>query len=387
MIPYGRQDITDEDVAAVEAVLRSDFLTQGPAVPSFEQAAAEACGAKFALAVNSATSALHIACLALGLKEGDWLWTSPNTFVASSNCALYCGAKVDFVDIDPRTYNMSVDRLQDKLEIASQKGVLPKIVVAVHFAGQSCEMKRIRELGHQYGYKVIEDASHAIGGRYLDSAIGSCKYSDATVFSFHPVKIVTTGEGGMVTTQDDSLAAQMELLRSHGISRNPDLMTQMPDGPWYYQQIELGFNYRMTDIQAALGTSQMKRINEYVQKRHNIADRYNNDLKNLPLILPYQMKETKSAFHLYVIRLKLTELKKSRLQIFNELRRDGVGVNVHYIPVHLQPYYRNFGFNLGDFPNSESYYSEAISLPIFPTLKVEEQNNVIETLKRVLLSR
>lgn len=384
MIPYGRQDISPADIDAVVAVLRSDFLTQGPAIERFEQAVADYCGAAQAVAVNSATSALHLACLALGLGPGDWLWTSPNTFVASANCALYCGARVDFVDIDPRTYNLSVAALRDKLEQAERAGRLPKIVVPVHFAGQSCAMREIGALATRYGFRVIEDASHAIGGRYQGEPVGNGRYSDITVFSFHPVKIITTGEGGMALTNNPELAETLRRLRTHGITRDPATMTHTPDGPWYYQQIELGFNYRLTDIQAALGYSQLQRLEEFVARRHALADRYDALLADLPVITPWRDPEAWSAFHLYVIRLDEQRAGQSRRAVFEALRQRGIGVNVHYIPVHTQPYYRAMGFAEGDYPEAERYYREAISLPLYPGLTEAEQNFVVERLRALL---
>ena len=385
MIPYGRQDISQQDIDAVVEVLQSDFLTQGPKVPAFEQSVIDACNAKYAVAVNSATSALHIACLALGLGEGDWLWTTPNTFVASANCGLYCGAQVDFVDIDSRTYNMSAKALEQKLVIAEKEGTLPKVVIPVHFSGQPCDMAVIHALSQKYGFKIIEDASHAIGGKYKGEPIGNCRYSDITVFSFHPVKIVTTAEGGMAVTNDPELAEQLNLLRSHGITRDESLMTKPADGPWYYQQIELGYNYRMTDMQAALGVSQMQRLDEYVAKRHELADHYNELLKELPITLPWQHEDSYSGLHLYVIRLQLDKISKTHLEVFNGMRDAGILVNLHYIPVHLQPYYQEMGFNEGQFPEAEQYYKEAISLPMFPTITEEQQDKVIATLKELLL--
>lgn len=385
MIPYGRQDISQQDIDAVVEVLQSDFLTQGPKVPAFEKSVMEACNAKYAVAVNSATSALHIACLALGLGKGDWLWTTPNTFVASANCGLYCGAQVDFVDIDPRTYNMSAKALEQKLVIAEKEGALPKVVIPVHFSGQPCDMAAIHALSQKYGFKIIEDASHAIGGKYKDEPIGNCRYSDITVFSFHPVKIVTTAEGGVAVTNDPKLAEQLNLLRSHGITRDEDLMTKSADGPWYYQQIELGYNYRMTDMQAALGVSQMQRLDEYVAKRHELAERYNQLLKDLPITLPWQHEESYSGLHLYVIRLQLDKISKTHLDVFNGMREAGILVNLHYIPVHLQPYYQEMGFEEGQFPEAEQYYKEAISLPMFPTMTEEQQSQVVATLKELLV--
>ena len=384
MIPYGRQDITEEDVDAVIDVLKSDFLTQGPVVPQFEEAVRLHVGADYAVAVNSATSALHVACLALDLGPGDWLWTSPITFVASANCGLYCGAKVDFVDIDPRTYNLSPSALEDKLLAAEKKGKLPKVLVAVHLCGQSCDMDSIHALCQKYNVKIIEDASHAIGGKYKGQFIGNCRYSDVTIFSFHPVKIITTGEGGMALTNSDQLAEKMALLRSHGITREEGLMTKFPDGPWYYQQLELGFNYRMTDIQAALGISQMSRLSQFVLRRHSLAKRYRELLAVLPLTLPYQDEDTFSSFHLYPILLKLDLINKTRLDVFNELRFMGIGVNLHYIPVYRQPYYKKFGFRLSDYPNSENYYQKSISIPIFNAMSYEDQDFVVNSLAEIL---
>lgn len=386
MIPYGRQDINQADIDAVVEVLRSDFLTQGPVVPAFEKAVASYCGAQHAVAVNSATSALHIACLALGVGKGDVVWTTPITFVASANCALYCGASVDFVDIDSLTYNLSVERLAEKLAQAEVTGDLPKVVIPVHLCGQPCDMAGIHALSQQYGFNIIEDASHAIGGRYRGEPIGNCRYSDITVFSFHPVKIITSGEGGMALTKDPGLAKRLGLLRNHGMTRDAADMTHAPDGPWYYQQIDLGFNYRMTDIQAALGLSQMQRLDAFVAKRHMIARRYDELLASLPVITPWQHPDSYSGLHLYVIRLRLTEIRKTHREVFESLREAGVGVNLHYIPVHLQPYYEWLGFRVGHCPVAERYYAEAISLPMYPGLAEAAQNHVIESLKSVLCS-
>lgn len=380
MIPYGRQDISQEDIDAVVDVLRSDWLTQGPAVPRFEQVVANYCCANHAVAVNSATSALHLACLALDLGPGDWLWTSPNTFVASANCALYCGAQVDFVDIDPRTYNMSVDALADKLRLAETAGKLPKVLVPVHFSGQPCDMAAIHTLSQKYGFKIIEDASHAIGGKYKGEPIGNGHFSDITIFSFHPVKIITTAEGGMALTNDAELANKMTLLRSHGITRDATHMTHAPDGPWYYQQIGLGYNYRMTELQAALGVSQMARLDHFVACRHALAARYDVALADFPLITPWQHPDAHSAYHLYVIRCDAM----IRRSVFARLRASGIGVNMHYIPVHTQPYYQQLGFLPGYFPLAEAYYAEAISLPLFPTLSEADQDAVIVSLRNAL---
>ena len=377
MIPYGRQDITQTDIDAVVAVLSSDYLTQGPMVPRFEQTVAQYCRAKHAVAVNSATSALHIACLSLGLGTGDWLWTSPITFVASANCGLYCGAKVDFVDIDPRTYNLCPQALERKLIVAEREGRLPKIVVPVHLCGQPCDMQAIHALSQHYGFKIIEDASHAIGGKYQGEPIGNCRYSDITVFSFHPVKIITTGEGGMALTNDTLLAERMALLRSHGITRDPAQMTHAPDGPWYYQQIGLGFNYRMTDIQAALGFSQMERLDEYVARRHGLEQRYDELLADLPVTTPWQHPDSYSGLHLYVIRLHLDKINMTHRQVFEALREQGIGVNLHYIPVYMQPYYQAMGFQQGYCPEAEQYYAEALSLPMYPLLLKEQLDSVI----------
>lgn len=386
MIPYGKQDINQQDIDSVLDVLKSDFLTQGPQVPAFENALIEHTGASYALAVNSATSALHIACLALGLGQGDWLWTSPVTFVASANCGLYSGAKVDFVDIDPDTYNMCPKRLEEKLIKAKVDGKLPKVVVPVHLCGQPCDMAAIGKLAQEYGFRVIEDASHAIGGRYQDQPIGNCEYSDITVFSFHPVKIVTTAEGGAALTNSKELADKMALLRSHGITRDPELMQGESHGGWYYQQVDLGFNYRMTELQAALGVTQMQRLDEFVAARHVLSKRYNEILSALPIVLPYQLEDTYSGLHLFVIRLKVDEISLTHKQVFDALRENGIGVNLHYIPVHTQPYYQSMGFSDGDYPESENYYKEAISLPMFHSMTIEQQDQVKVVLEKVLLS-
>ncbi len=386
MIPYGRQDISQADIDAVVAVLKSDFLTQGPQVPLFEQTVAGHVGAKHALAVNSATSALHIACLALGLGPGDWLWTTPVTFVASSNCGLYCGAQVDFVDIDPRTYNLCPQALEVKLLAAESAGKLPKVLVAVHLCGQPCDMAAIHALGQKYGFKIIEDASHAIGGKYKGDFIGNCRYSDITVFSFHPVKIITTAEGGMALTNSDYLAAEMALLRSHGITRDTSQMSHAPDGPWYYQQIGLGYNYRMTELQAALGVTQMKRLDAFVVRRHQLAQRYDQLLAALPVTTPWQHQDSYSGFHLYVVRLQLGKITQTHLKVFEALREQGIGVNLHYIPIHIHPYYQRMGFKEGNYPQAEQYYAEAISLPMFHNLSDSQQDQVVGALQKVLVT-
>lgn len=384
IIRYGQQEITKDDFDAVAEVLMSPNLTQGPKIEDFEKSVKDFTGVNKAFAVNSATSALHISCLALDLGPGDWLWTSPNSFVASSNCALYCGASVSFVDIDPDTYNMCPISLEKKLIDAKHQGKLPKIVVPVHFSGQSCDMEAIYELSRIYEFSIIEDAAHAIGGMYKGEPIGSCNYSDVTVFSFHPVKIITTGEGGMALTNGEKIAERLELFRSHGITRNTDLMTKESDGPWYYQQVALGYNYRMTDIQAALGLSQIKRLNKYVNRRQALAERYNELLKGLPLKCPLQHCDSHSSFHLYVIRLNLESIRTTHRKVFELLRANNIMVNLHYIPIHLQPFYENMGFSKGDYPEAEKYYSEAISIPLHPSLSFDDQDFVVDCLKRSL---
>ena len=384
MIYYGKQSIDEADIQAVEEVLRSDFLTQGPAIEKFERSVAAYCGVKYAVAVTNATSALHIACLAAGLGKGDIIWTSPITFVASANCGLYCGASVDFVDIDEKTYNMSVNALEEKLRQAKKENRLPKIVVPVHLAGQSCDMMRIRELSETYGFTVLEDASHGVGADYLKTKVGSCAFSDMAVFSFHPVKIITTGEGGMVLTNDKTLYERLILYRSHGITRDPAKMTREADGPWYYQQIALGFNYRMTDMQAALGYSQMTRLDAFVARRRELAARYDELLKEMPLKTPYVLEGANPSWHLYIVRVDFNRLTKTKKQVFEEMKAQGVALNLHYIPVHTQPYYKLLGFQLGDFPASERFYEEAFTLPLYVGLTDEEQKTVIETLGKVL---
>ena len=384
MIPYGRQDINQADIDKVVSVLMSDFLTQGPQVPRFEEVVRSKVGAGYAIAVNSATSALHIACLALDLRKGDLLWTSPITFVASANCGLYCGAEVDFVDIDDRTFNMCPEALEAKLVKAEAAGCLPKVLVVVHMCGQSANMEKIAALARRYRFRVIEDASHGIGGRYQGDYIGSCRFSDITVFSFHPVKIITTAEGGLAVTNDAEIAQKLELYRSHGITRDPSLMTREPDGPWYYQQVALGYNYRMTELQAALGESQMQRLDSFVARRHELAERYDSMLSDLAVETPWRDPECYSAFHLYVIRLKLEEIGKSQRAVFEALRKKGVGVNIHYIPVHTQPYYTAMGFKTGDFPFAERYYYNALSIPLFTALTDDDQRIVVEALREAL---
>ncbi len=386
MIPYARQEITETDIAEVEKVLRSDFLTQGSTVPRFEKSVADYCSVSHTVAVNSATSALHIACLALDLGPGDWLWTSPNTFVASANCGRYCGADIDFVDIDPKTYNMSVEALSKKLIQAKKLEKLPKIVVAVHFAGQPCDMPAIKELSNRYGFKVIEDASHALGSSYNQIKVGSCTHSDITVFSFHPVKIITTAEGGMALTNNKDIADKLSRLRTHGITSDKTKMEKRSeDEIWNYQQIDLGFNYRMNDIQAALGLNQMERLDEYVKRRHKIAKYYDNELKNLAdITLPWQRSRVYSSYHLYPILIKFNSDLKNQRQVYDELRKNNIGVNLHYIPVHRHPYYERLGFKKNDYPEAEKFYQEVISIPIYPTFHNESQKYVIETLQKVM---
>lgn len=382
MIPYGKQDINQHDIDAVVSVLKSDYLTQGSQVPAFENAIAHYCCADYAVAMNSATSALHAACLALELGEGDVLWTSPITFVASANVGLMCGAQVDFVDIDPTTYLMCADALAQKLADAKRKDCLPKIVMPVHFAGQSCDMVRIHALSQEYGFRIIEDAAHAIGGCYQDRPIGSCTYSDISVFSFHPVKIITTAEGGVATTNQLALSDRLNLIRSHGVTRDTRLITQPVEGLWHYQQVALGFNYRMTDLQAALGVSQMARLDDFVARRHELAEVYHQALAGLPLILPEQGGNNFSSYHLFPVQV--IDVKRSRRQVYDALRAKGLGVNVHYIPVHTQPFYKQFGFQEHDFPHALAYYQNAISIPLHQGLTDDEQAYVIACLEDVL---
>ena len=384
MIPYGRQHLDESDIKAVLDTLKSDWLTQGPAIPKFESAFADYCNASYAVAVNSATSALHIACLALGVGPGDCVWTSPNSFVASSNCALYCGAGIDFVDIDLQTGNMCVDALKHKLENAEANNCLPKVVIPVHFAGQPCDMAQIRALSKRYGFFVIEDASHAVGARYQDKSVGSCEFSDICVFSFHPVKIITTMEGGMALTNSMELADKMRMLRSHGITNDPAMMTEESHGPWYYQQITLGFNYRMTDVEAALGLSQLDKLDTFVEKRNALAAYYDKSLCDQANIAPLsQHSDTYSSYHLYVVRVKSLDSTK-HTTLVTQLRESGIFAHVHYIPIHLQPYYQNLGFKKGDYPNAERYYQQAITLPIFPDLTLEEVEQVVDTLLKTV---
>ena len=383
LIPYGRQNITDEDIEAVVKILKSDFLTQGKTVPIFESKLSEYVNAKYAVATNSGTSALHIACIALGLDCGDYLWTTPISFVASANCGLYCGAKVDFVDIDRNTWNIDVDKLSKKLESAKKANKLPSVIVIVHFSGLSCDMEEIKSLSIKYKFRVIEDASHALGGRYKNNQIGSCLYSDIATFSFHPVKSITTGEGGMATTNDKPLADKMRLLRSHGIKR--DINRGNNKSPlWYYEQNCLGFNYRMTDIQAALGISQLKKIDNFVRKRNQISAKYHDLLSHMDIKLPYRNENYYSAQHLFVIRIKLDQVSRKHQEVFNYLREHNIGVNLHYIPIYRQPFYNSMGYKEVDFPESESYYSEAITLPIFPGLKNEEIRYIASTIEKAL---
>ena len=387
MIPYGRQSLDQADIDAVVEVLKSDWLTQGPTIERFETAMAQRCEARFGVAVSNATAGLHIACLAAGLGEGDALWTSPNTFLASANCGRYCGADVDFVDIDPLTWNLDAQALERKLEAAERTGTLPKVLVAVAFSGQSCDMRAVAELARRYDFTVIEDASHAVGARYAGRPVGCGEFADMTVFSFHPVKIVTTGEGGLVLTNRPELDERLRRLRSHGMTRDPAQMDEPSHGPWYYQQIELGFNYRMTDMQAALGLSQLNKLEGFLARRRELVARYQRLLACLPLTLPTLQAEAESAWHLYVVRLHTERLTLGHRQVFEGLRAAGIGVNVHYIPVHLQPYYRDLGFVAGDFPEAEAYYAQAISLPLFPAMTDAQQDDVIDQLKRLLEKR
>jgi UDP-4-amino-4,6-dideoxy-N-acetyl-beta-L-altrosamine transaminase len=380
IIPYGKQSISQSDIDAVKQVLDSDFLTQGPAVPKFEEQIAMYCGAKFGVATSNATAGLHLACLALGVTAGDVVWTSPITFVASANCALYCSATIDFVDISLDTYNMCPVALEKKLIDAELAGTLPKVVIPVHLGGQSCDMKAIHKLSKKYGFSVIEDASHAIGARYLDDQVGCCKFSDITVFSFHPVKIITTGEGGLAVTNDEVLDHKMKLLRSHGITRDENRLEGRSEGPWYYQQLELGFNYRMTDIQAALGSSQFQRLDEFISTRHKIAGSYDTNLENSAFILPHQNESSYSSYHLYVVRLKVAPNRLSHREVVEFLRNSGIGVNLHYIPVYHHPYYKRLGFERGYCKNAELYYGQALSVPIFPGLNWKDQKTVIDCL-------
>ena len=385
MIPYGRQEITNEDIAEIEKILKSDFLTQGPTVPKFEKSVASYCNASYGVAVNSATSALHIACLALDLSPGDWLWTSPNSFVASANCGLYCGANIDFVDIDPETYNMSIDALSEKLEKAKKINRLPKIVIPVHFAGQPCDMEAIYDLSLNYGFKIIEDASHAIGASYNKKKVGSCTYSDITVFSFHPVKIITTGEGGMALTNDKKLEECIRRLSTHGITKNKSIMKPRPiDEIWNYQQIQLGFNYRMNDIQAALGLSQMKRLDKYVARRHEIADYYNLKFEKLPIVTPRQLTKTFSSYHLYPIRVSLKKGGIMQKDLYYSLLSNKIGVNLHYIPIYRQPYFEKLGFKKGYCNEAELHFKEVLSLPIHQGLKQNDQEFIIKTLRKCI---
>ena len=385
MIPYGRQDVTNSDIDKVIEVLRSDFLTQGPLVPDFEKKLRKKVGAKHAVALNSATSALHACCKALGLGTGDLLWTSPITFVASANCALYCGAEVDFVDIDPDTFNISIDELKLKLGLAEKQGRLPKIIVVVHMAGQSCDMVELAKLGNKYNFKIIEDASHAIGGKYKKKYIGNCEYSEATIFSFHPVKIITTGEGGAVVTNSSELAQSMRLFRSHGITREIDPKTIDREGDWYYEQVDLGFNYRMTDIHAAIGLNQLKRLDQYVHRRNELAENYFNLLSDLPIDLPRVKNDCFSSYHLFIIRLLGSEVASRRRALYDHLKKQGIGVNVHYIPVHIQPFFKSLGFKRGDFPNAEQYYSRALTLPLHVNLSVANQSYIASSLKEKIV--
>jgi UDP-4-amino-4,6-dideoxy-N-acetyl-beta-L-altrosamine transaminase len=380
-IPYSRQGISEDDIAAVTAVLRSDFLTQGPAVPAFESAFAALHRVPHAVAVSNATAGLHLACLALGVGPGSRVWTSPNSFLASANCALYCGATVDFVDIDPATRNLGAAALADKLAAAQRSGTLPTLLIPVHFAGLPCDLREMRTLADRYGFQILEDASHATGAQYLGAPVGSA-WADASVFSFHAVKIVTTGEGGMVTTRSEAVARRLQLLRSHGMTREPGQLTLPPEGPWVYEQQCLGWNCRLTDLQAALGLSQLQRLEAMQAQRAALAERYDGLLGGLPLRLPARRPDRLSAWHLYAV--EITAQQPSRRSVFDALRAGGIGANVHYIPIHTQPHYRRLGFRPGDFPAAEAYYARALSLPLFPGLSHAQQDHVVATLQRAL---
>jgi UDP-4-amino-4,6-dideoxy-N-acetyl-beta-L-altrosamine transaminase len=381
-IPYGRQDISQEDIDSVIEVLKSDFLTQGPKVPAFEELIKKYVGARHAAAVNSATSALHCACLALGVGEGDWVWTSPITFVASANCALFCGAKVDFVDIDPNTLNMSPIILKEKLIKAKIENKLPKVIIPVHMAGQSCEMKQLHAIAKEFNVKIIEDASHAIGAEYDGEKVGNCKYSDITIFSFHPVKIVTTAEGGVATTNDQELAIRLDLFRSHGVTRNKNLMQQDSHGPWYYEQIELGYNYRMTEMQAALGISQFSRLDTFIDKRNELAQNYDQKFEKLPLKLFKPRSGINSSYHLYIVQIEDSSRKE---EIFIKLREKNIGVNLHYMPVNMQTYYKNLAYaSIFKTPSAFAYYEGALSIPLFPGITQDEITYIVNCLEEIL---
>lgn len=382
-IPYSCQNIDDEDVAAVTAVLRSAYLTQGPTIAAFETAFAEYHGVAHSVAVANATAGLHIACLALGVGPGSRVWTSPNSFLASANCARYCGASVDFVDIDPVTRNLGITALKQKLEFAASRDELPHVVIPVDFAGLPCDLREMRSLADRYGFCILEDASHATGARYLGKPVGSA-YADASVFSFHAVKVVTTAEGGLIATQDAALAKRLQLLRSHGMTRDLDDLLHPPEGAWVYEQQTLGFNYRMTDVQAALGLSQLRRLGELHARRIDLADRYDSLLAELPLLLPARLADRLSAWHLYAVEIDESRTSRSRAQVFQAMRDAQIGVNVHYIPIHTQPYYAALGFRVGDFPAAERYYARAISLPLFPALTEAQQARVVDALRRAL---
>ena len=381
MIPYSRQSISQDDIKAVKKVLKSNFLTQGPLVPKFEKKILEFVKAKYAVGVNSATSGLHLACMAIGLKKGDWLWTSVNSFVASANCGLFCGAKIDFVDINLNTYNISINSLKKKLAIAKKRNKLPKVLVPVHFAGRPCEMKEIYSLSKKYKFKIIEDASHALGSKINKENIGNCKYSDLCVFSFHPVKNITTAEGGLISTNNNIYAEKMRILRTHGINKNRKNFNNKNEGPWYYEQILLGYNYRMNDIEAALGISQFKRLNLFIKKRNQVAKEYDKKLKGLPLLLPTKDKSIINAYHLYIIRIDKSKTKKKQLELFKHLRKKNIYVNLHYIPIHYHPYFKKLGFKKKQFPQAENYYKTSISIPVYPNLKTEKLQYICKTIK------
>lgn len=382
-LPYGRHTVTKEDLINVLNVLRSSNLTQGDKVPLLEKAISEKVNCKNSIAVNSATSALHLTCLALGLNQNDWLWTSANTFVASANCGRYCNAKVDFVDINPKTGLICTDALEKKLEVAKENNKLPKILVPVHFAGSSCDMEKIASLSKKYKFNVVEDASHALGGKYKNEPVGSCFYSIATIFSFHPVKIITTAEGGAITTNDDQLAKKLFLLRSHGITKVQEEFESNEFEDWTYEQQILGFNFRMSDLHASLGISQLKRLDKIIVERNKKFEYYQDLIKELPINLLEIPKNVKSSVHLAIIRLQEKDPNLHR-KIFTELRKMNIGVQIHYLPVHLHPYYKKLGFKVGDYPKAELHSKNCITIPLYLGMDKKDQNRVVKSLKSLL---